>query len=112
MIRKAFSFFLVVAFLGALWFAFAIATGIYAVYTFPPTREDPAGKTLIVSREEGEPMFNSPHYAPPVKKSTKKQSGLAFTSVQKDKQPLEDRTIVALPYISWAYKKSLEPTEQ
>ena len=110
MIRKIFYFFLFVAFGAGFWCAFAIWTGIYSIYTVPPSRENPDGNTLIVAREEGEPMFNSPHYTPPLKKPTE-HSGLSFTTVQKPKRPLEQRTIIKLPYIAWAYKKSLEPQE-
>jgi hypothetical protein len=110
MIRKLFYFILFVAIGAGIWCAFALWTGIYSVYTMPPSQENPDGATLIVSREEGEPMFNSPHYTPPVQKPTAK-SGLSFTAVRKPKKPLELRTIVRLPYIDWAYKKSLEPQE-
>jgi hypothetical protein len=110
MIRKTFYFLLFVFFVAVLWGAFAIWTGIYSVYTTPPSRENPDGATLIVTREEGEPMFNSPSYNPPLKKPGP-QSGLSFTTVKKPKRPLEQRTIVRLPYIDWAYKKSLEPQE-
>jgi hypothetical protein len=110
MIRKIFYFLLVIAIGAGIWCAFAIWTGIYSIYTIPPTHDNPDGATLIVSRDEGEPMFNSPQYTPPVKKPTER-SGLAFASVIKPKRPLETRTIVRLPYNSWTYKKSLEPQE-
>lgn len=110
MIRKIFYFLLFAAFVAGIWGVFAIWTGIYSVYTIPPSRENPDGNTLIVKREEGEPMFNSPHYTPPLKKP-KEHSGLAFSSVQKAKKPLEQRTVVKFPYVEWAYKKSLEPQE-
>lgn len=111
MIRKTFYFLLFVVFAAGIWGAFAIWTGIYSVYTIPPSRENSDGNTLIVQREEGEPMFNSPQYTPPLRKPTER-SGLAFTSVQKPKKPLDQRTILKLPYIDWAYKKSLEPQEE
>jgi len=110
MIRKTLYFLLFVAFGAGVWCAFAVWTGIYSIYSIPPTHENPDGNTLIVSREDGEPMFNSPHYTAPLKKPTER-SGLAFTSVQKPKRPLDQRTIVKLPYIAWAYKKSLQPQE-
>lgn len=111
MIRKIFYFLLFVAAGVGIWGAFAIWTGIYSIYSIPPSRENPDGNTLVVSREEGEPMFNSPHYTPPKRKPTER-SGLAFTSVQRPRKPLDQRTIVKLPYIEWAYKKSLEPQEE
>jgi hypothetical protein len=110
MFRKIFYFLLFAAFAAAIWCGFALWTGIYSVYSLPPSRENPDGATLLVSREEGEPMFNSPHYTPPLKKPTAK-SGLGFQSVHKPKKPLDQRTIVKLPYVDWAYKKSLEPQE-
>ena len=110
MIRKTLYFLLFVAFAVGIWGAFALWTGIYSVYTLPPSHENPDGSTLIVSREGGEPMFNSPDYTAPVKKPTG-SSGLAFGTVKKPKRPLDQRTIVRLPYFEWAYKKSLEPQE-
>ena len=111
MIRKTFYLILFVAIIAAIWGAFAVWTGIYSIYTVPPSRENPDGNTLLVSREEGEPMFNSPDYTPPVKKHTER-SGMTFGSVQKPKRSLDKRTIVKLPYIDWAYKKSLQPQEE
>ena len=111
MIRKTLYFLLIVALGVGIWCAFAIWTGIYSVYSIPPSSENPDGCTLVVSREPGEPMFNSPNYTSPPKKSTP-HSGLSFAPVQKPKKPLEQRTIVKLPYIAWAYKKSLEPQEE
>ncbi len=111
MIRKLLYFILFVAFAAAVWCAFALWTGLYSVYTIPPSRENPDGATLLISRDEGEPMFNSPHYTAPLKKPTE-HSGLGFQSVQKPKRPLNQRTIVKLPYIDWAYKKSLKPQEE
>ena len=110
MIKKTFYLLLFVAFGAAIWCAFALWTGIYSIYTIPPSRENPDGATLLVAREDEEPLFNSPHYTPPLKKPSV-QSGLGFTTVQRPKRPLEQRTIVKLPYIDWAYKKSLEPQE-
>ncbi len=110
MIRKTLYFLLFVALAATIWCAFALWTGLYSVYSIPPSRENPDGNTLLVSREEGEPMFNSPQYTPPLKKPTQ-HSGLAFSSVQKPKKSLDQRTIVKLPYIAWAYKKSLEPQD-
>ncbi len=110
MIRKTLYLLLFVALGAGIWCAFAVWTGIYSIYSIPPSHENPDGNTLLVSRDEGEPMFNSPSYTPPVKKQTER-SGLSFTSVQKPKRPLNQRTIVKLPYIEWAYKKSLEPQE-
>jgi hypothetical protein len=111
MLRKTF-YFLLFAVLGVIiWFAFAIWTGMYSIYSIPPSREKPDGSTLIVSRDEGEPMFNSPDYTPPPKKPAPR-SGMGFTSIQKPKRPLEQRTIVKLHYVEWAYKKSLEPQEE
>jgi hypothetical protein len=110
MIRKTFYFLLLVAFAAGIWCAFALWTGIYSIYTLPPSRENPDGATFLVAREEGEPMFNSPHYTPPVQKPNS-QSGLSFSAVKKPKRPLDERTVVRLPYIAWTYKKSLEPQE-
>ncbi len=99
---------LLIAFLAVVfWFAFAIWTGLYSIYTYPPSKDYPDGATLIVSREEGEPMFNSPAYKPPPRKTPPTQ-GLKFDTPFKLKRPISIRTILELPYIEWAYEKSLE----
>jgi hypothetical protein len=91
------------------WGAFAIWTGIYSIYTYPPSKDRPDGETLIVSREQGEPMFNSPAYKPPPQKPEPQSGGLRFGTIKKPARPLQERVIIALPYIDWAYQKSLEP---
>jgi len=109
MIKKLFYLVLIVAVGVLIWGAFAIWTGLYSVYSFPPSKQLPEGRTLIVSRDPGEPMFNSPDYKPPEKKPAESKSGgIGFAPTPKRKTPLEQRTIVELPYIEWAYKKSLE----
>jgi hypothetical protein len=35
--------------------------------------------------------------------------GLTFGTVKKSVQPVNERTLLELPYVEWAYKKSLEP---
>jgi hypothetical protein len=93
-----------------IWVVFALWSGIYSVYSFPPSKEHPDGATLLVSRDEWEPMFNSPQYRAPVREAGKTQ-GVTLGSAPKLRRPLERRTIVTLPYVEWAYKKSLEPQE-
>jgi hypothetical protein len=92
----------------SFWFLFAIWTGLYAVYSIPPSKANPDGATLIVSRDEGEPMFDSPQYKPPPKE--KSSGGIVFAPQEKPRRSLEQRTIVELPYVDWAYRKSLEPS--
>ncbi len=93
------------------WVGFALWTGIYSLYSYPPSRQHPEGQTLLVSRDEGEPMFNSPSYVPPKKAPSEKSGGMSFESLPKAKRPPEVRTIAKLPYIEWAYTKSIEPPE-
>jgi len=95
----------------AFWFTFAIWAGLYSVYTFPPSTSNPDGSTLIVAREEGEPMFNSPQYKKPVKKQ-EKTGGIGFGTERRPARPLEQRTILELPYFEFAYEKSLEPPQE
>jgi hypothetical protein len=64
-----------------------------------------------VSRDAGEPVFNSPDYKPPERKTEPRGGSLGFGTIQKNKRPLAMRTVATLPYIEWAYKKSLEPQE-
>lgn len=93
----------------AFWVIFALWTGIYSVYSYPPSKQYPEGLTLLVSRDEGEPAFNSPDYVPPKAAPSDKSGGMSFGSMPRSKRPLGIRTIAKLPYIEWAYKKSLEP---
>jgi len=106
-VKKVLAFLLIISLAVLFWFAFAIWTGLYSIYTIPPSREDPDGSTLIVAREEGEPMFNSPQYKPPPRKA-EPSGGIGFGSVSRPRRPLDQRTIVELPYIEWAHEKSLE----
>jgi hypothetical protein len=97
-----------------IWFVFALWIGLYSIYSIPPTKLDPAGATLIVSRDEWEPLFNSPDYKPPEKPvdpGAKKDRSLGFGNLGKPRRPVAYRTIVKLPYVAWAYEKSLEPQE-
>ncbi len=107
---KKLFFILIVLILAVLfWFGFALWTGIYSVYSYPPSKDHPEGSTLIVSRDEGEPAFNSPEYKAPPKQEQPKSGGIVFSTPIRSKKPIETRIIVELPYIEWAYKKSLEP---
>jgi hypothetical protein len=93
-----------------IWVAFALWAGIYSIYTFPPSKDHPDGATMLVSRDEWEPMFNSPQYRAPARDPAK-TSGVSLGSAPKLRRPLERRTIVTLPYIDWAYQRSLQPQE-
>ena len=97
----------------AIWFGFALWTGIYSVYTYPPESAQYAdGATLIVSRDPGEPRWNSPDAPPPgPPKQAPKKRGIGFGTAPKPTRPVVDRVILELPYIEWAYKKSLEREE-
>jgi hypothetical protein len=101
----------IVAIAGAFWVAFALWTGIYTVYTYPPSKAYPDGVTFLLQRDEGEPMFNSPAYVPPAKKAAPPPGTMTFESMPKAKRPVEKRTIIKLPYIEWAYEKSMEKPE-
>lgn len=109
MIKKLLITILVLAAGVLFWFTFAIWTGLYSVYSIPPSKANPDGATLIISRDENEPMFNSPQYKHPEKKR-EKTGGIGFGGAERPKRPIDKRTLVELPYIDWAYQKSLEPT--
>ena len=95
------------------WVGFALWTGIYSVYSYPPSKQHPEGVTLLISRDEKEPMFNSPDYVAPKEKPAESSGGMSFQSIPKAKRDPEARTIAKLPYIEWAYQKSLErPIDQ
>jgi hypothetical protein len=108
-LKRLFILVLVAAICAVIWFAFGIWSGMYSVYSFPPSKEHPDGATLIVKREGREPAFNSPDVKllPPPPKE--KPSGLTFETTPKIVRPVSERTILELPYIEWAYRKSLEP---
>jgi len=91
------------------WVSFALWTGIYSVYSYPPSKQHPEGASLLVSRDEGEPIFNSPDYVPPKQPAKEQSGGMSFETLPRAKRPPEVRTIVKLPYVEWAYRKSLEP---
>ncbi len=110
MFKKLFYLILIAAMGVVLWFAFGIWIRLYSVYSFPPSKENPKGVTLIVRREELEPKFNSPDYKAP--KRDEKKEGMGWSSSSgRSKIPLNFRTVVKLPYVEWAYKRSLQPQE-
>lgn len=108
MIKKFIYLVLIVAAGVVLWFAFAIWIRLYNIYTYPPSKEHPEGATLIIHREEWEPMFLSPDYKEPVRDEEKGGAGWSSSS-NRLKKPIAIRTIVKLPYVEWAYKRSLQP---
>jgi hypothetical protein len=108
MLKKILALLTFIIVVASLWFAFALWAGIYSMYSIAPSKEHPDGSTLIVSRDEWEPMFNSAEYKPP-KKPDSGPGGISFEKTVTRKRPLETRTILTLPYIDWAYRKSLEP---
>ncbi len=108
MFKKIVGFLAFVLFAAAFWLVFALWTGIYSVYSVPPTHDEPDGATYIVTREEGEPIFNSPQYVAPEKKAEPQSGMIQFSRAPKPKKSIQDRSIVDLPYIAWAYEKSLE----
>ena len=111
MIKKFIGFLLFILFSGVFWMLFALWTGIYSVYSIPPTHDDPDGVTYIVSREEGEPLFNSPQYVPPEKKVEPQTGIVRFSRATRQKKPIVDRTILQLPYFAWAYEKSIAKSD-
>jgi len=112
-VKKILGFLVVIALGLSVWVAFALWTGIYSVYTYPPGKDYPEGVTYLVSREEGEPMFNSPEWAapkPPERVEGEGSGGIKFDSpIRAKKKPVATRIIVELPYIDWAYQQSLKP---
>ena len=108
-LKRLFILVLVAAICAAIWFAFGIWSGMYSVYSFPPSKEHPDGATLIIAREGREPAFNSPDVKLPPPPPKEKPSGLTFETTPKKARPVSERIILELPYIDWAYQKSLEP---
>ena len=109
--KKIFYVILIVAAGIIIWFLFAIWIGLYSVYSIPPSKEDPNGATLIIHRDEWEPIFNSPDYVAP--KRNEESQGMGWSKPMKiAKRPLPLRTIIKLPFIDWAYQKSLPEGER
>jgi hypothetical protein len=54
-------------------------------------------------------MFNSPEVKIPPPPPREKATGLGFSSAPAKVKAIEKRTLVELPFIAWAYEKSLEP---
>lgn len=108
-LKRLFGFALIVLLCAIFWGIFAVWTGIYSVYSFPPSNDYPDGATLIVSRDQGEPMFNSPDFKPPARKPEPKGGGLRLAAAKKPSKPLKERILLKLPYVEWAYEQSIEP---
>lgn len=109
MLIKLFKLASIVAAALIFWVVFALWVGLYSIYSYPPSTDHPEGVTYIVSREDWEPTFNSPDFKAPPKKEEGPKGGIGFGKAPKVKQTVEERSIVKLPYVDWAYKKSLEP---
>ncbi len=102
---------LIVVVLGSLlWVSVGVWSGLYSLYSIPPSKEYKDGVTFLVTRDAREPIFNSPDYKAPAKEGSKKNTGIGFTDKSKGKS-LEERTILELPFLDWAYKKSLQPQD-
>jgi hypothetical protein len=92
----------------AVWTAFALWSGLYSVYSYPPGKDDPDGSTLIIKRDDDEPMYNSPDYVAPKEKPREDKEGVGFGKLKfVSKKPIGPRTVFTLPYIEWAYEQSL-----
>ena len=99
---------LIVALGLSIWVAFAVWSGLYSVYSYPPSKENPKGATLLIERQDGEPMFNSPEYKAPPEKPQEKKGGVGFGKTRiRSSKAIELRTIATLPYVEWAYQQSL-----
>jgi hypothetical protein len=108
-IKKTFAVLVILVLAVMFWFVFGLWTGIYSVYSYPPSKERPDGATLVIARDEGEPMFNSPQHTGPVIQPTPARGGIVFAAPMRPKRPVDVRTIVEFPFVQWAYDKSLEP---
>lgn len=91
------------------WFAFGLWSGMYSIYSYPPSEGKDDGRTLIITRDGGERTWNSPAAPKPTPKKEVKGEGLQFGTLKKPPRPVEQRIILELPYVEWAYRKSLMP---
>jgi hypothetical protein len=108
-IKRLFILILLVAIGVGGWVGFGLWSGLYSIYSYPPGAKYPKGVTLLIERAPREPMFNSPEVKIPPPPPREKSTGLGFSSAPAKVKALEKRTIVELPFIAWAYEKSLEP---
>lgn len=86
---------------------------IWGVYSVPPTKEDPKGATLIISRNDDEPFLNAPDRPKPiVVEEPQPQSQLPgiYPRGPIKRRPVEKRIIVSLPFISWVHEEAVDTT--
>jgi len=108
-LRRLLTLVLLLLVIAIAWFAFGLWTGIYTVYSYPPSEGKDDGRTMIISRDPGERTWDSPNAPKPVPKKEAKGGGLQFGTLKKPPRPVETRIILELPYVEWAYRKSLIP---
>lgn len=104
---------LLTAALTAGWVGLGLWSGYYSVYSYPPSETHPKGASLIINRDDGEPVFNSPDYIKPPRKRGGGGSGIGFGTTEFTRmKPPELRTVFSLPFIEYAYLQSLNEAQQ
>jgi hypothetical protein len=108
-LRRLLTLVLLLLLIAIAWFAFGLWSGIYTIYSYPPSEGKDDGRTLIISRDAGERTWASPNSPKPIPKKEETGGGLRFGALKKPPRPVEMRIILELPYVDWAYRKSLMP---
>ena len=106
-IKRLFVLILIIAIGVGLWVWFGLWSGLYSIYSYPPSTKHPKGSTLLIERAEREPVFNSPDRAIPPPPPREKGAGLGFSSGSIRPKPVEQRPMVELPYLEWSYTMAL-----
>jgi len=104
---------LLTAVLTAVWIGLGLWVGYYSVYSYPPSETHPDGASLIIDRDDGEPLYNSPDYIKPPRKKGGTGPGIKFGTTEfRRMKPPELRTVLSLPFIEYAYMESLNEAQQ
>jgi hypothetical protein len=96
-----------------LFAALMFASGIWGIYSIPPTKENPRGATLIVKPYDDEPFFNAPDRPRPpesISFEPEPPSGIYPRGPMK-RRPAEQRTIASFPYIKWIHDRAVDTTK-
>jgi hypothetical protein len=101
-----------VAVLVILFTGLMFAAKIWGVYSIPPSNED-SGGTWIITRYEDEPFLNAPDRPtppPPEEEEQRPQRRGITGGGEFRKQPIEERIVMAFPYVRWIHEQAIDTT--
>ena len=108
-LRRLFKLVLFLAFVGVLFVGLMFWAKFWGVYCIPPSEKNPEGVTLIVSREEDEPMLSASDRPIPKKDEEEDQPPRRrsmYEGTPRQKPPIEKRIIFKLPFIEYVYEQT------